>query len=50
MRFVCRVGQNRLYTECMYGVFGREITKYTVVYSVCIYGSGQPYALIDSLR
>ena len=27
----------------MYGVFGREITKYTVIYGVCIYGSGQPY-------
>jgi len=28
-----------IYIRCIYGVFGREITKYTVY----IYGSGQPY-------
>jgi hypothetical protein len=26
----------------MYGIFGREITKYTVVYGIHIYGSGNP--------
>ena len=30
-----------LYIRCMYGIFGREITKYTVIY-VYIYDSGQP--------
>jgi len=28
-----------VYIRCIYGIFGREITKYTVY----IYGSGQPY-------
>jgi len=28
-----------IYIRCIYGVFGREITKYTVY----IYSSGQPY-------
>jgi len=28
-----------IYIRCIYGIFRREITKYTV----CIYGSGQPY-------
>jgi len=27
-----------IYILCIYGVFGREITKYTVIY---IYGAGQ---------
>jgi hypothetical protein len=31
----------------MYGIFGREITEYTVIYSVYINGSGQPYARGD---
>jgi hypothetical protein len=34
-----RVGQNHLYTVYKYGIFGREITRYTVF----IYNSGQPY-------
>ena len=36
-----RVGQNRIYQNhtyirCIYGIFGREITKYTVIYGVYI--------------
>ena len=31
-----------IYIRCVYGVFGREITEYTVIYAVHIYGSGQP--------
>jgi hypothetical protein len=33
-----------IFTRCIYGVFGREITKYTVMYGVNteIHGSGQP--------
>jgi len=37
-----RVGQNHKYKRCVYGIFGREITKPTVIYGVYIYGSGQP--------
>jgi hypothetical protein len=32
-----------IYIRCMYGVFGREMTKYTVIYGVYIHDSGQPY-------
>jgi len=28
--------------QCIYGIFGREITIHTVIHGVCIYGSGQP--------
>jgi len=39
-----RVGLARtIYMGCVCGIFGREITKYTVIYGVHIYGSGQPY-------
>jgi len=31
-----RVGQNRIYIGCIYGIFGREITKYMVIYDVLI--------------
>jgi len=34
---VYRVGQNHMYTvciRCVYGVFGREFTIYTVIYGV----------------
>ena len=31
-----RVGQNHIYIRCIYGIFGREITKYTVIYGVYI--------------
>jgi len=31
-----------IYIRCIYGIFDREITKYTVI-RVYIYGSGQPY-------
>ena len=31
---MCRVGQNHIYIRCIYGIFGREITKYTVIYGV----------------
>jgi len=33
---VCRVGQNHIYKRCVYGVFGREITKSTALYGVFI--------------
>ena len=36
---VGRVGRKYIYIRCIYGIFGRGITKYTVY----IYGSGQPY-------
>jgi hypothetical protein len=29
-----RVGLNHIYTVYIYGIFGREITKYTVIYGV----------------
>jgi len=32
---MCRAGQN-LYIRCIYGIFGREITRYTVLYVVYI--------------
>jgi hypothetical protein len=36
----------------MYGVYtvilGREITKYTVIYTVYIYGAGQSYTYLGS--
>jgi hypothetical protein len=32
----CRVGQNHIYIRCIYGIFGREFTKYTVIYGVFI--------------
>ena len=32
-----------IYIWCVYGIFGREINEYTVIYGVYIYGSGQPY-------
>jgi hypothetical protein len=31
-----RVGHNYIYIRCIYGIFGREITKYTVIYGVYI--------------
>jgi hypothetical protein len=33
---VFRVGQNPIYIRCVYGIFGREITIYTIIYGVCI--------------
>jgi len=39
-----RVGQDHIYTRCIYGMFGREITKYTVIYGAYnIHGSDQLY-------
>ena len=32
--FIYRVGHNRIYIRCIYGIFGRKITKYTVIYDV----------------
>jgi len=32
-----------IYIRYIHGIFGREITKYTVIY-VHIYGFGQPYS------
>jgi len=43
---VCRVGQNHIYIRCVYGIFGREFTIYTVIYGVYIYNSGQPYTYV----
>jgi hypothetical protein len=43
MLVMYRVGQNHIYIyihifiQCIYGIFGREITKYTVIYGVYIY-------------
>jgi len=34
---MCRVGQNHTHIRCIYGIFGREIIKYTVIYGVYIY-------------
>jgi hypothetical protein len=31
-----------IYIRCIYGILGREIIKYTVIYGIYIYGSGQP--------
>ena len=31
-----------IYIRCIYGIYGRELTKYTVIYNEFIYGSGQP--------
>jgi hypothetical protein len=41
-----RVGQNHIcvYLWCIYGIFGRQITKCTVI--AYIYGSGQPYTRV----
>jgi hypothetical protein len=33
-----------IYIYGVYPFFGRDITKYTVIYGVHIQGSGQPYA------
>jgi hypothetical protein len=32
-----------IYIRCMYGIFGREITKDAVIFTMYMYGSGQPY-------
>jgi len=33
---VNRVGQNHIYIWCVYGIYGREFTKYTVIYGAFI--------------
>ena len=36
---MCRAGHNHkyiIYIQCLYGIFGREITKYTVIFGVYI--------------
>jgi len=38
-----------IYIRCIYGIFGREIIKYMVSYTVYKYGSGQPYTCAMSL-
>ena len=51
MRVTISVGlASTIYIRLVHGILGREITKYTViygvyigVYTVYIYGSGQPY-------
>jgi len=27
---------NPIYVQCIYGIFGREVTKYTVIHGVCM--------------
>ena len=34
--YIYRVGQNHIYIQCVYGIFGRGITIYTVIYGVYI--------------
>ena len=34
--YMVRVGQNHIHTRCIYGIFGREIAKHTVIYGVFI--------------
>jgi len=46
-RYVCQVcvcvGLARtIFIRFMHGIFGRETTKYTVIYSVYVYSYGQP--------
>ena len=38
------------HTQCIYSILGWEITKYTVIYGLHTYGSGQPHkcALMSS--
>jgi hypothetical protein len=31
-----KVGQNHNYIRCIYSIFGRELTKYTVIYGAYI--------------
>jgi hypothetical protein len=40
-----------MYMRHVNGIFGREITKYTVIwsYAAFIYGSGQPYTYIKNV-
>jgi len=33
---ISRVGQNHIYIRCIYGIFGRGITKYTIIYGAYI--------------
>ena len=33
---IYRVGQDHIYIRCIYGIFGRDVTKYTVIYGVYI--------------
>ena len=43
---MCKVGQNHIYIRCIYGIVGRDITRYTVIYGVYytnIFRPGQPY-------
>ena len=49
-RQIRRVGQNHIYTyiQYIYGDFGRDFIKYTVIYGQYIYGSSQPYKHVSS--
>jgi len=38
-----------LYIRCIYGIFSRKITRYTVIYGI-MYGSGQPYIYVGLAR
>ena len=38
LKGICRVGQNHIYIRCVYGIIGRGITNYTVIYHIrCIH-------------
>jgi hypothetical protein len=43
------IGQNHIYIRYSHGIFGRQITKYTVIYGAYIYGSVQPYVYVAGL-
>jgi hypothetical protein len=47
--YVTKVGQNHTFIG-IYGIFGRDTTIHTVIYGVCMYGSGQPYYLVIASR
>jgi len=48
LKFGCRGEYGKVhYVLCIYNLFGKEITKYMVIYGVYIYGSGQVAKYIE---
>ena len=43
-RIYIRFWPTTIYICCTYDIFGRKITKSTVIYGAYIYGSGQPFS------
>ena len=41
MCYVCALAST-IHTRCIYGIFGRKITKFAVICGVYVYGSGRP--------